>query len=349
MNFHVDHIDGRLAYIKKHPYLYFGGTSYLGIPYLTGFKETLKSNLDYYGSSYGSSRHSNFRLELYEEAETYLASWTGSERSLTLSSGYLAGQMLSTLLQEGGHSFFYAPGSHSAMHQGSEKAFSTWEELLRALNRFVGQGYEEPPVLFMDTMDLTGAGYPDFPYLQQLPLDKIILVLDDSHGLGVLGTEGSGMYKAATALNPWELIVCASLNKAMGIPGGIILGNLDRITSLRNTTFFSGASPVPPAYLATLMSSTGLYREQYNKLQQLLTYFESLSLPDDLFQRLPAHPVFAFKDKSLTEYLYRNEILVTDFNYAGSGSEYTGRMVINANHRIGDLEKLAVCLQKHYK
>ncbi|NNF19086.1 MAG: aminotransferase class I/II-fold pyridoxal phosphate-dependent enzyme, partial [Flavobacteriaceae bacterium] len=219
MNFHVDHIDGRLAYIKKQPYLYFGGTSYLGIPYLEEFRESLKSNLDYYGSSYGSSRHSNFRLDIYEEAENHLASWTGSERCLSLSSGYLAGQMLSTVLQEGGHSFFYAPGSHTAMHQGSEKPFSSWENLVRALNSYIGQAYKEAPVLFMDTIDLTGAGYPDFPYLQQLPLEKIILVLDDSHGLGVMGTEGSGMYKTASALNPGELIVCASMNKAMGIPG----------------------------------------------------------------------------------------------------------------------------------
>ncbi|NNF20183.1 MAG: aminotransferase class I/II-fold pyridoxal phosphate-dependent enzyme, partial [Flavobacteriaceae bacterium] len=273
----------------------------------------------------------------------------GSESCLTLSSGYLAGQMLSTILQEDGHPFFFAPGSHTAMHKAPEKPFSSWEEMVRALISYVDQGYEELPVLFMDTMDLTGAGYPDFPYLQQLPLEKIILVLDDSHGLGVMGTEGSGMYKTASALNPGELIVCASMNKAMGIPGGIILGNRERIANLRNTTFFSGASPVPPAYLATLMTSTGLYREQYSRLQKLLTYFESLSLPGNLFKRIPAHPVFAYRDKSLTEYLYRNEILVTDFSYAGSGSEYNGRLVINANHRIGDLEKIAVCLQNHYK
>ncbi|WP_373073842.1 aminotransferase class I/II-fold pyridoxal phosphate-dependent enzyme [Zeaxanthinibacter enoshimensis] len=341
MKFHVDHIDGRLAYIKQRPYLYFGGTSYLGIPYLKEFKEILKDKLDYYGTSYGSSRLSNFRLGIYEEAEAYFSRWSGSESCLTVSSGYLAGQMLSTSLQEEGHPLYYAPQAHTAMYRAQAKPYASWKQLQEELQDYLSRKQAKPPVLFMDSIDHSGAGYPDFPNLGNLPLDKIILVMDDSHGIGMIGEGGVGIYSTAASLNPLELISCASLNKAMGIPGGIILGNRARTEKLRNSPFFSGASPIPPAYLAAYLAAPSLYQQQYLKLQEQISYFESLLPPGHPFSRIAGHPVYTFKAGALAEHLFQAGILTTYFPYSGQN----GRLVLNANHTKKDIDILSDALQ----
>ena len=86
----IQRIPDREIFIEGKPYLYFGGTAYLGLQNYAPFKTLYLKNVSEYGMHYGASRKSNIKLNIYEQAEQQLAEWVGSEGCLTMSSGYLA-------------------------------------------------------------------------------------------------------------------------------------------------------------------------------------------------------------------------------------------------------------------
>mgnify|MGYP001817891796 CR=1 FL=1 len=134
------------------------------------------------------------------------------------------------------------------------------------------------------------------PILQRLEAlaGKCILVADDSHGLGVCGSRGRGSWEALQKFNFKKLLLCSSLGKALGITAGMVAGPARILDELRKTPFFEGASPAPPAGVATLgvALSEGWYEKQYKRLVQNTTYFYKLTNPLQLLKSQPPYPVF---------------------------------------------------------
>ncbi|NAS11557.1 aminotransferase class I/II-fold pyridoxal phosphate-dependent enzyme [Poritiphilus flavus] len=350
----VSRYPGRNIEVKGRPYLYFGGTAYLGVQADPVFQKILIGNIKKYGTNYGASRNSNIQLSIYEEAEKRLARWIGSEASLTLSSGYLAGQLLCSSFQSSRYKLFYAPNSHSALRtlnsgKAKIKPHVTYSALNFALREHLRLRPKISPVVFLDSIDFSGYSYPHFEGLSTLPLEEIILVADDSHGIGVVGSSGNGSFKKLKELNAKELILCCSLGKAMGIQAGAICGSKERLSQMASTVFFEGASPAPPAYMATFLDSFDYYAEKRKILKQHIKTFlkESASLAD--FRSIEGHPAFAYADEKLTRNLEENGIIVTDFNYGNDNENLTSRVVLNAAHQKEDIQYLVSVLKSRTK
>ena len=75
----IDHLPSRTIKFQEEEYLFFSGTSYLGMGHQAGFQEALKEGIARYGTIFSASRNNNLKLAIYEEAETFLAQWTGFE------------------------------------------------------------------------------------------------------------------------------------------------------------------------------------------------------------------------------------------------------------------------------
>lgn len=350
MNHTIDDFPGRKITSNNKEYLYFGGTAYLGVQTDKEFQNILIKNIKKYGSNYGASRKSNIRLSIYEEAENYLANWVGSESCIVQSSGYLAGQLVSGYFNTKAYALYYAPRTHAALYQTSGDAYiaDNYTELKIELDRHLESQKESIPVIFIDTIDLFGANYPDFDGLKSLPLNKCIVVADDSHGVGIVGMEGSGAYRALAALHPKELLVCCSLGKAMGLQAGAIFGKKHMIEKLSDTNFFAGASPPAPAYMATLLEAKTIYDEKRNILKNFIALFQSkIGYPNNL-KCLKEYPAFAYFDNKLTTYLEKNGLLVSSFKYPSERSKYVNRIVLSAHHKKKDIEYLARCINTLY-
>lgn len=349
MVYFTEHPPGRTLKLNAQEYLYFGGTSYLGVQADPEFRELLVENIRRYGGSHGASRMSNLRLKIYEQAEQQLAAWTGSESALTTSSGFLAGQLLSYFFDRGPYRLFYAPNAHEAMIRGKHIPYENYDSLAAAIRKSLLGEKGRTPVLFIDSIDLYGTAYPYFATLKKLPLQEMILVADDSHGLGILGENGGGTYRSLARLGAKELLVCASLGKALGIQGGVILGPEKRLAEFWETPFFAGASPAPPGHLATFLEAASLYDSKRIRLAQNVRFFEKECLQKDGFAFLAGYPVYAYKNNALTSFLDREKILVTDFPYPASrANALTGRIVLNSHHLEEDIHRLCHSLDTYY-
>ncbi|WP_422079538.1 pyridoxal phosphate-dependent aminotransferase family protein [Ulvibacterium sp.] len=342
MAHYIDTFPGREITIKGKDYLYFGGTSYLGLQTDGEFQATLIGNIKKYGTNYGASRNSNVRFSIYKETEQHLADLVGSDTCVTLSSGYLAGQFVAQYFDTAKYKLFYAPNTHSALHLATNiKQAVTFASLNIAVREHLHGKSKSIPVVLLDSIDFSGAHYPDFEGLKQLPLDKVILIADDSHAIGVIGSSGGGVFGILKSLNPKELIVSTSLGKGFGIQAGAIFGTQDRIGQLLRTPFFGGASPAAPAYLATLLESKELYSGKRKQLVKNIACFLDNVKQRKRFNFMEGHPAFSYSDVRLTNYLFEHGIIITDFSYPNEHAGLKSRIVLSAHHTKKDILDLA--------
>lgn len=342
----IDKFPGRTVRIDGNDWLYCGGTAYLGLQDHRVFQSRFAENLFKYGTSYGASRQSNLRIQIFEEAETSLAHRSQAPFCLTLSSGYLAARFLITRLQENGYRIFPAPLSHPAVHPAEEAVYPDSESLLQAVETHLNSNDPRTPAVVFDTVDFTGSEYANPLWLNSLPLASIALVADDSHGLGIMGEQGAGAYPLLAKRQPKALFTCASLAKACGLPGGAVFGPKETLEPWRNHSSFAGASPMSPAALATYVQSGDLYLVQLEKLRRNLIHFESLVNGSKFLIQTKNHPAISHRSESLANAFEKSHIITSRFPYPTVESPNINRIIITASHLAGDLERVAELINR---
>jgi 7-keto-8-aminopelargonate synthetase-like enzyme len=346
MKINLEAIPGPEVQIGDTSYLYFGGTSYLGMQTDLRFREELAGFTVKLGTHWGASRAGNLVLSVYDKTEASLARWVGSESCLTLSSGFMAARILVEHFTTPGYSCLFSPNCHEALLPAGGQRARDWSELYSEVGKELQK--DRTPVVFTDTVGGEETPGPILQRLEALP-GKCILVADDSHGIGVCGSRGRGSWNALQKFNFKDLLVCSSLGKALAITAGMVAGPARILNQLRETPFFEGASPAPPAGVAALGVglSEGWYEQQYKRLLQNTRYFYKRTNHLQLLKSQPPYPVFYFTNPKLAQYLRENRILITDFEYAAeAGSSSPKRIVITAAHRKEHLEKLAKVLEQ---
>lgn len=336
----IDSFPGRTLTLNGKEHLYFGGTAYLGLQDLPEFQELFIKNIRKYGTNYGASRKSNVQFSVFKTAEEHLAGLVGSEACLSLSSGYLAGQLLSKYMHNSAYKPFYAPNTHAALFQNKIKTYVTYASLNIAIRNYIKEPNAKTPVLFMDTIDFCGGNYPEFENLSSLPLKDMVLVADDSHGIGIIGNNGGGAYRLLRQLQPKQLLVCSSLGKGFGVQAGAIFGDTIEVESMENTSFYGGSSPASPAAMATFLEAEALYNSRRILLHRNLAYFKNEVDNLKRYRYMEGHPTFTFLNEALISHLENHGIVVTNFNYPKDNSDIMSRIVLSASHTLDDMDVL---------
>jgi 7-keto-8-aminopelargonate synthetase-like enzyme len=346
--FEIDHLPNRTVTHQGQEYLFFSGTAYLGLPQHSDFQNLMVQAINQFGTVFGSSRNGNVRLGIYEKAEAKLTAWITGELSdttsaLTISSGMMAGQAVVNWLRGQGNTFIYAPKTHPALWLDPvvslpALSFTDWVAQLPIQVRATEPG---PIAILVNSIDAVSSVYYHFDWMNDLPTDRpITIVVDDSHGLGVLNN-GQGIWPQISHKPTISLLVTASLAKAMGMPGGVIVGDTETIQALRSTAFFGACSPMPPANLAVYLQADTLYTTAYERLYYNVQLAEELLLPTGLFQHATGYPVFFTERDDLYPFLLQNGVLIYSFAYPTVHDRANTRIVISAFHKSEDIQKLA--------
>lgn len=341
----IDHLPSRTIHLNGEEHLFFSGTSYLGMGLQPDFKAALLEGFNQYGTIFSASRNNNVQLKIYDEAEDFIAQWTGSEAALTVTSGLLAGQL--TVQSLVNQTFILASSAHPAIWQANappQYIFKNHDDFSKKIVRIV-EKESGAVVIAVNAIDpLQGESY-DFSWIKNLPNDKpITLLLDDSHGIGITYTEGSGIFRKIKDLigdkSNIKLIVIASLAKAVGIPGGVILGDKKTVASIRQNPLFVGASPIVPAYLFAFLHAQKTYTEARLVLQKNIQQFTTAlsKIPNLPITYLPNYPVFFTPQKDLFDFLLKHKILISKFSYPKPTDPPTTRIVLSALHTEGDID-----------
>jgi 8-amino-7-oxononanoate synthase len=369
MNYITPQLPSRIITANQQEYLWFSGTSYLGMPHHQGFRENFIKSFARYGTSWGSSRNNTIRLDIYEKAENELATFAKMPAALTVSSGMCAGQLAVNFLQKPDTQFFYAPKTHPALWNvpnlvlnESEKELSYPEWALKIAQK-VRQSKAQNIVICTDSVGSPYVEKFDFQWVNFLPKDKnITILIDASHSFGiwdnlinddVIVRLRKNAKTRITLLNNrrenLSVIVTASLNKAMGMTGGVIFSEKEIISEIRQSPMFAGASPMMPSLLDAFVNSLNYFKEQQQKLTENITYFNSMIPQNSLLAAIPNYPAYCTNQEGVHEFLKENGIMTACFPYPTVTDLPVTRLVISALHYKGDLGKLAKLIMEFEK
>jgi 7-keto-8-aminopelargonate synthetase-like enzyme len=188
----IDSFPDRIITVKDQKYLYFGGTSYLGIAAQNKFQKILSNSIGKWGTSYGSSRNSNVKLSIYEKFENRFSNDVGAEDAAAVSSGMLAGKFVIEYLSKSITTYYHYPKTHPAVIGPNSLPLFVKGKI----NEQLQNEYPEEVVISVDAILSLEVTPTKFNFLNQIsPNKNITLVVDESHSIGIVGENGGGVYQ----------------------------------------------------------------------------------------------------------------------------------------------------------
>ncbi len=237
--------------------LMFGSNSYLGLSDDPRLKEAAIAAVKKYGTSCSGSRFLNGTLDIHEELEAKLAKFVGKDEAVTYSTGFQVNLgVVSALGFRGGFTYLDAL-DHACIIDGSRLGFAE-------VRKFPHNDMEVlEKKLAHDPIDAAKLIVVDGVYSMEgdiAPLPKMVelcekynatLMVDDAHGLGVLGENGSGTASHFGLTDKTDLIM-GTFSKSFGSLGGFIAGDHEVLNYLKHTSrsLIFSASMTPAAVAA---------------------------------------------------------------------------------------------------
>lgn len=338
---------GRIISHDGTDYHFFGGTAYLGLLDNPEYIELYKKGIDLLGLNNGTSRTNNVQLGIYQDAELHLAERFGFEAAALLSSGYLAGQVSVRSLCKG-KQVIYAPGSHPALWLDEtpivEGDFDQWA---KATVEFINNSEKQDFAVISNCIDNLTPQHFDFSIFKELQTDKnLLLILDDSHGIGVLHKNKVSADLSALKADNIEIVVLASLAKGLGTDAGVVLGTKSTIDKIKKYPIFNGASPTAPAALYALLHGRDIYEEAFERMQSNTSLLASITRETSL-SHIENFPVFSSTQPLLYRHLLQKKIVISSFPYPLATSPLLNRVVVSALHSEADIRHIGeiLCLE----
>lgn len=316
------------------------------MPFNEAFRELVCRGMELYGVNHGASRNNNITLDIFSIAEKEAAKRYLSEDAIILSSGYLASQ---TVIQQyfQTHQLIYAPESHPALFLGAPQRFKTtykdWiESAVKEIN-----GCSKPVLVISNALNNLIPEIYDFEWLNRLvPNREIIVLIDDSHSLGIMGENGEGSYSKIPNLPNIKKIVVSSMAKAMGIDAGVILADSSIINSLRSSAIYAGSSPPSPGILYAYVHSEKIYHQELKHLRQnIKLLIDLIDSENELFYKKD-FPVFLIKNEAIAEGLIKKGIKFSSFSYPDPKGKKLNRLVLSSVHKMEDIKLLAELIKE---
>lgn len=182
-----------------------------------------------YGAGATGSRAVTGTTELHVELEDALAAHLGADEALVLSSGYLANLAAVTALSGPGTLVVSDAANHASLVDACRLSRARVVVVasgdVAAAARALESRPEERALLVTDAVFSTTGARADLRALHAAARRTgALLVVDEAHSVGVVGHEGRGAVHADGLAGEPDVVVTATLSKALGSQGGAVLG-----------------------------------------------------------------------------------------------------------------------------
>ena len=237
-----------------------GSNNYLGLTGHPAVKQAARDALEAYGTGLTGSRFLNGTTPLHTELERELADWMGTEEAIVFTTGYQANVGCIATLLDPGDTVICDSGDHASildavsMSRARIRPFrhNRLDKLEKMLQRSESDGGGVLVVVDgVFSMEGDLAPIPDVVALCREHGAR--LMVDEAHGVGVLGAAGTGACEAFGVQEEVDLRM-GTFSKSLASCGGFIAGPAEIVDFLRvqSRAFMFTASAVPAAVGATL-------------------------------------------------------------------------------------------------
>ncbi len=191
----------------------------------------------------------------HEALEAALAAFTGRERALLFSTGYMANLGVMSALAQRGEAVFLDRLSHAsliggALLSGARARRYTHGDAASA-RRLLAASARPTAVLATDgVFSMDGDVAPLAELARAARAHDAWLVVDDAHGIGVLGSTGRGALESAGLSAAEVPVLVGTLGKAFGCFGAFVAGDaalIDLLVHRARPYVYTTALPQPVA------------------------------------------------------------------------------------------------------
>ncbi len=255
--------------------LMFGSNSYLGLSDDPRLKEAAIAAIKKYGTSCSGSRFLNGTLDIHEELEEKLAKFVGKDSAVTYSTGFQVNLgVVSSLGFRGGFTFLDSL-DHACIIDGSRLGFAEVRkfahndmEALEAKLKLVP--LDAPKLIVVDGVYSMEGDIANLPRIVELcEKYNASVMVDDAHGLGVIGENGSGTASHYGLTDKTDLIM-GTFSKSFGSLGGFIAGDFEVINYLKhNSRSLIFSASMTPASVAAASKALDIMIEEPERREHL--------------------------------------------------------------------------------
>lgn len=252
-----------------------GSNNYLGLTHHPKVLEAAEKALKRYGSSCTGSRFLNGTLDLHEELEERLAEFMGQEAALVFSTGFQTNLGTISALIGRNDVLFMDKLNHASIVDGARLSTGTVLRYphgdLETLERQLAQAPPDAGKLIVtDGIFSMEGDIADLPAIVALA-EKYgaEVMVDDAHGIGVLGPTGAGTAEHF-GLQDRVALTMATFSKSLASIGGVIAGPESVIHYLKHkarSLIFSAS--MPPSAVAAVLAALEVIKEEPERREML--------------------------------------------------------------------------------
>ena len=271
----VESVDGPRIVVDGRALIDFASNDYLGLAQHPALREALTNAVARWGVGAGAAHLLGGHRDEHAALEEKLARWTGRERALLFSTGYTANLGVVSALLGAGDICVQDKLNHASLIDAARLAGG---ELIRyrhadaeSARRQLHARSGAAAILATDavfSMDGDVAPLTDLSALCNS--EGALLMVDDAHGIGVLGADGAGSLSEAGLAQDDAPVLMATLGKALGVAGAFVAGSATLIDGLMQfARSYVYTTAMPPALAAAASAAVDIARDDGERRTRL--------------------------------------------------------------------------------
>jgi 8-amino-7-oxononanoate synthase len=252
-----------------------GSNNYLGLTNDPRVKEAAIEAIRKYGSGCAGSRFLNGTLDLHVRLEERLAEFMRQEAAVTFATGFQVNLGAISCLVGKGDSVYLDKQDHACIIDGARLSFGEVRKFrhsdMKDLRRqMAGDTAARGRLVVVDGVFSMEGDIAPLPEILAVAADfDAAVMVDDAHGIGVLGAAGRGTAEHFGLEREVDLIM-GTFSKSMASVGGFIAGEagvIDYIKHRARTMIFSAAPP--PASVAAALATVEIMEKEPERRTRL--------------------------------------------------------------------------------
>lgn len=341
---------GERILINGEEFINLATNNYLGLADNIDVINASHKALDTYGLSMCSTPVAGGACKIYNEAVSALSVFCGLEDCVIFPSCYQANNALFNVIAGKNDIILIDHFAHSSLAEGAKSSKASIRPFLHNNIRNLEEIIEKIKVKYEQIFVVTESVFSTEGTIA--PLQEIndlckkhnaIFIVDDSHGVGVLGNNGKG---AVSCIENFNGIYTASLGKALAASGGVIGGNRIIVNFLRYyCSHLVYSTAIIPAALGGVIEAINVLNKRHSEIQSQIVKNKKhllFSLKESGFDCDNSDaPIISIKSGNsaetiiLSKKFYDSKLLVTPFIFP-SVPEKGGRIRIIAGANLSD-------------
>jgi len=322
----IEEIEGSKVVINGKEAISVSTNNYLGLAQEPRVIEAARMALEKFGIGCTGSRFLNGTFNLHKNLEREISSFLNREDTIVMSTGFQANQGTISCLLGRKDVAFSDRENHASIYEGC--AVAPGKTVRYQHNDMDHLGYclkkhsdVEGKIIFTDTVFSMSGDIANLPAIVKLAKDyKATVMIDEAHGLGVMGEQGKGVANYFNVEDEIDLYM-GTFSKSLGSIGGFISSKSKVTEYIRHkASAFIFTAALPPASVAGVTAGLDIMinePERMNRLRDNTAYIKR-GFFDMGFQvnnnPIPIVPI-KIGEEALT--LYLNRLLFDEGIFAG--------------------------------